>query len=210
MKPVSAKLRLTISLAIGFIVALVVGKTLNWSVAPLLGWDSAALVFLTWVWFNVLSMSGQETQTHALREDPSRVMADVLLLVASIASLVAVGLVLSKASNSEGVMKLAEIGLGIASVVLSWAVVHTVFTLRYAELYYKAPIGGVNFNEKTKPDYKDFAYLAFTIGMTFQVSDTDLENKKIRGTALRHAMISYLFGTVIVATTINLIAGLSK
>jgi uncharacterized membrane protein len=77
-------------------------------------------------------------------------------------------------------------------------------------LYYGQPEGGINFNEQASPDYKDFAYLAFTLGMTFQVSDTDLQTKTIRGTALRQSLLAYLFGTVIIATTINTLASLSK
>ena len=96
------------------------------------------------------------------------------------------------------------IGSGIATIVVSWAIVHTIFTLRYAALYYAGPRGCVDFNEDDDPCYADFAYLAFTIGMTYQVSDTDLTSKAIRHTALRHAMLSYLFGTVIIAATINL------
>jgi uncharacterized membrane protein len=80
--------------------------------------------------------------------------------------------------------------------------------LRYAQLYYTRPQGGVNFNQETPPRYLDFAYPAFTIGMTFQVSDTDLEKPEIRVAALRHGLLSYLFGAVILAATINLIAGL--
>jgi len=95
-------------------------------------------------------------------------------------------------------------------VVLSWTTVHTVFTLRYARIYYEGRDGGVSFNQDEKPCYVDFAYLAFTLGMTFQVSDTDLSNKDIRRQALKHALLSYLFGTVIVATSINLVAGLTK
>jgi uncharacterized membrane protein len=96
----------------------------------------------------------------------------------------------------------------VVSVVLAWVVVHTIFTLRYARIYYGGPDGGVDFNEKAAPDYADFAYLAFTIGMTFQVSDTDLTSKAMRRTALRHALISYLFGAVIIGLIINVVASL--
>jgi uncharacterized membrane protein len=106
--------------------------------------------------------------------------------------------------------KVAEAALSFGSVALAWSVVHTVFTVRYAWLYYTGSNGGVDFNENDSPQYSDFAYLAFSIGMTYQVSDTDLVTKQIRATALRHALLSYLFGVVIIATTINLVAGLSK
>ena len=92
----------------------------------------------------------------------------------------------------------------------SWAVIHTVFALRYARIYYTGPDGGANFHQEEPPCYSDFAYLAFTIGMTYQVSDTELNTKGFRRNVLRHSLLSYLFGTVIVALTINLVAGLSR
>ena len=122
----------------------------------------------------------------------------------------AVGQVLIQASSADGTTKDWLAGLGVASVALSWCAVHTLFTLRYARLYYLSPAGGIDFNQKVEPRYLDFAYLAFTIGMTFQVSDTDLQTPAIRATALRHALISYLLGAVILATSINLIAGLAS
>jgi uncharacterized membrane protein len=104
--------------------------------------------------------------------------------------------------------KVALVTLTVLTVVLAWGLVHTVFTLRYGDLYYGDPVGGIDFNENDLPDYRDFAYLALTIGMTFQVSDTNLQAKKIRRTAIRHALLSYAFGTVIVAITINIVASL--
>jgi uncharacterized membrane protein len=94
------------------------------------------------------------------------------------------------------------------SVALSWAAVHTVFALRYAHLFY-GHSGGIDFGSDA-PDYRDFAYLAFTIGMTFQVSDTAIGSQEIRRTVLRHALLSYVFSVVIVATTINVIVGLFR
>jgi len=94
-------------------------------------------------------------------------------------------------------------------VAVSWLVVHTLFTLRYARLYHSTG-GGVDFNQDDPPRYLDFAYLAFTIGMTFQVSDTNLTSPAIRAAALRHALLSYLFGAVILATSVNFIVNLSN
>jgi uncharacterized membrane protein len=94
----------------------------------------------------------------------------------------------------------------ILTVLVSWALVHTVFTLRYAHRFYGTPVGGIDFSSDEAPDFHDFAYLAFTIGMTFQVSDTDLTTNNMRRLALRHALISYLFGAVILAATINVTA----
>jgi uncharacterized membrane protein len=134
----------------------------------------------------------------------------MLLLGAALVSLLAVGLVLVRASHTSGAAKVLLVGFSAFSVVLAWSVVHTVFSLRYARLYYMDSAGGVDFHESKEPCYTDFAYLALTIGMTFQVSDTDITNKTIRRTALRHAVLSYLFGAIFIAVTVNLIAGLSK
>lgn len=129
---------------------------------------------------------------------------------ASVACLVGVGLALLKAAESEGSGEALLVALAVISVVESWAVVHTVFTLRYARLYYTAPEGGIDFNDDPHPDFLDFAYVAFTIGMTYQISDTDLTTRPMRRTALRHTLLSFLFGTFIVAITINAVAGLLK
>jgi uncharacterized membrane protein len=93
------------------------------------------------------------------------------------------------------------------SVALAWMSVHTVYVLRYARLYYSPPDGGIDFHGE-RPDYADFAYLALTIGMTFQVSDTDLTGKRVRRSALHHALLSYVFGTGIVAITVSSVAAL--
>ena len=130
------------------------------------------------------------------------------MLVACVASLVGVGFILLKASRAEGAGAAGMTGLGVLSVVLAWGVVHLVYALRYADLYYSNG-DGIDFNESGDPNYRDFAYLAFTIGMTYQVSDTNLKTKAIRHTALRHALLSYLFGTAIIAVMINVVAGLA-
>ena len=117
-------------------------------------------------------------------------------------------MVLVRASHETGLDKGLLVGLSVASIVLAWSTVHTVYTLRYAHLYYRVKDGGVDFNDSASPCYVDFAYLALTVGMTFQVSDTDLQTTAFRHLALRHALLSYFFGVLIIATTINLIAGL--
>jgi uncharacterized membrane protein len=178
--------------------------------APLIGWGTLVVIFCTWVWTSVWRMDATATATHAKSESPGRDLADLVLVAASIVSLVAVGLVLFGAGSQSGATKYVQAGLAVASVITSWILVHTVFTLKYARLYYGDPVGGIDFNEDDPPQYSDFAYLAFTIGMTFQVSDTNLQNKTIRRTALRHALISFPLGTVIIATSINLVAGLAK
>jgi uncharacterized membrane protein len=178
--------------------------------APLIGWDTLALVFCGWVWSTVWRLDAESTARHASQEEPSRDLADLALLGAAIASLIAVGVVLLGAGSASGDLKYVEAALALFSVFASWTLIHTVFTLKYARLYYSGTSGGIDFNEAGAPDYADFAYLSFTIGMTFQVSDTNIGSKQIRRTALRHAWLSYPLGAVIIATSINLVSGLAK
>jgi uncharacterized membrane protein len=136
--------------------------------------------------------------------DLDRWAADVALLGAALASLVAVGVLLTRGEPDP-----LRIWLSLISVAASWAMVHTVFTMRYAALYYGHPEGGIDFNDGERPAYPDFAYFAFTIGMSYAVSDTNVGSATIRRAVLRHSLLSYLFGTGILATTINLVASLS-
>ena len=114
----------------------------------------------------------------------------------------------SKRAISHGGTKAYLIAIGVVSVALAWSAVHTVYSLLYARLYYSPPVGGIDFNEPDAPTYLDFAYLALTIGMTFQVSDTNLTTKRVRRSALHHALLSYLFGAVIIALLINVVSSL--
>jgi uncharacterized membrane protein len=179
-----------------------------WQLGPLLGWEVAAALYVAWEWLSVHRLDAEATARKAGREDPGQATTDAVLLLASVASLGAVGLVIASAGNKNGAAATIQVALALASVVASWALVHVVYMLRYARLYYIGPDGGVDFNQEEKPTYLDFAYVAFTIGMTFQVSDTDFTTSEMRSTALRHALLSYLFGAVVLASTINLVAGL--
>ena len=179
----------------------------SWSVAALIGMDAASLIFVTQVWFAVAGLDAAETERVAGPEDESPLAAEVVLLAAGVASLLAVVFTIAEAGNEGAPQRGFLTVLAIVSVALAWTAVHTVFILRYARLYYSPPNGGIDFHGEN-PDYKDFAYLGLTIGMTYQVSDTDLAGKRIRHVALRHALLSYVFGTVIVATTISSVAAL--
>jgi uncharacterized membrane protein len=207
---VSPARRLAACAAGGALTAVVVAVVGPWWLIPLAGWDASAATLLGWTWRSLWPMDAKRTASHATRESPSRGYADLILLSGSLISLVAVGLVLVRASHEAGLAKGLLVGMSVASIVLAWAVVHTVYTLRYAKLFYQGKPEGVDFNDDTSPDYADFLYLALTIGMTFQVSDTNLTAKAFRRMALRHAVLSYMYGALIIATTINLIAGLGK
>jgi uncharacterized membrane protein len=204
----STGVRVAASASIGVAAGVIASILTLWQASILVGWDAGVVSLLLWVFVAVRTMSAGETKSHAEREDPSIRMSELIVLTAGVALLTAVGLVLLKAGHATGAIKGYLIGLGVLSVALSWAMVHTVFTLRYARTYYSRPQGGIDFNESDPPTYLDFAYLALTIGMTFQVSDTNLTSKPIRRIALTHAAFSYLFGAVIVALVINVVAAL--
>jgi uncharacterized membrane protein len=191
----------------GAVIAAIFGP---WWLIPLVGWDVTALGFIIGIAIRLAHLNATETAALAQREDPSRATADLLLLCASVVSLLAVGLVLVRANSEQGLDRGLLVAASVLSIVLGWAIVHVVFMLRYARLYYRGKPGGISFSGDDRPVYSDFAYLAVTIGMTFQVSDTTLQSREIRRLALRHALISYVFGTLIIATTVNLVAGLGK
>ena len=205
----NVRTRIIVSLLIGLLAAAKLVLLGADTFAPIALFDITALVYAIWTWLDIWPMDAKATASHALREDTSRLWTDVFLITASLASLVAVGFLMSGANSQDGGAKLTQVGIGVLSVIISWALVHTIFALRYAKIYYGKPEGGIDFNQSEKPAYSDFAYLAFTIGMTFQVSDTEFQTQAFRKSALRHSLLAYVFGTVVVATTINLVAGLS-
>ena len=206
----TARRRVTVSALVGLVGAAGSALVLPWTFAPLIGWDIAALMYVGSVFTLLFRLDAEQTARHAEREDPTRAATDLILLFASVVSLVAVGIVIARAGSSGNPANMVQVGFAVASVMASWAVIHTVFTLRYARVYYDGTDGGANFHDDEPPAYSDFAYLAFTIGMTYQVSDTELNTRAFRRSVLRHSLLSYLFGTVIVALTINLVAGLGR
>jgi uncharacterized membrane protein len=179
-----------------------------WPVATSGAWGVAALVITASIWLRIGGMDAKQTKAHARAEDFSRTTSDLVVLAASVASLIAIGYTLLEAGSRHGAAKALMMLLALAVVALSWTTVHTLFTVRYGDLYYGDPVGGIDFNDEEPPDYRDFAYLAFTIGMTFQVSDTNLCTKTMRRTAIRHGLLSFVFVAVIFALAINSAASL--
>jgi uncharacterized membrane protein len=196
---------------IGLVGGIVLLRFVSFPLALVGGWDAAALTFLGTVWPIISRADGAHVEQLATREDETRISATALLIGASVASLLGVGLALSLAGKESGTTRVLLIGVALVTVMLSWTVVNTVFTLRYAHLHYASSAGGIAFAGPAgpeQPNYRDFAYVAFTIGMTYQVSDTGLLTKRFRRVLLVHAFLAYLFGVVIIAAVINVIAGL--
>ncbi|MCB5274687.1 hypothetical protein BJG92_02224 [Arthrobacter sp. SO5] len=200
----------------GLIAAAVAGLAGHWVQAPTIGWSSAALTYIVWIWLVIGRLDPAATRLHATAEDPSRGTTDLLILAANGASLAAVAAVIVDSHmNTDTASRIGGGLLALVSVALSWMLVQTLFTLRYAQLYYGtgakagSGVGGIDFNQSRPPQYTDFAYLATSLGMTYQVSDTALQNHGIRAEALKHSLLSYLFGTIILAATINLVVGVA-
>jgi len=191
--------------AAGVVVGVACGLVLPVGLAVLLGWCTVAASYVVWTWATVWPMDPASTAAHATREEPTRGTTHVIVVLAAVASLVGVGFVLLGPNVTSKVWAAA---VAVLSVVSSWTAVHTLLALGYARIYYGEPEGGIDFHQAEPPQYSDFAYVAFTVGMSYAISDTDVGSSAIRRLALGHALLSYLFGTVILAALINLVAGL--
>jgi uncharacterized membrane protein len=204
----SAVWRATAAAVTGVVVGAAVSPFTLPPASILIGWDAAMAAYLTWTWLSARLLDPATVKQLAKREDPSTAASELWLLGAGVAMLVAVGFALVRAGQAHGGTKAFLITLGVVSVVLAWAMVHTIFALRYARAFYSDPLGGIDFNEAEPPTYIDFGYYAFTVGMTFQVADTNITQKRIRRLTLHHALLSYLFGAVLIGLVINVVATL--
>jgi uncharacterized membrane protein len=206
----SGRTRVMVAAAVGALAALVVAWFVPWQLTVLVGWDVTAALVVATVWLAIGRFSPEQTRELATQEDDSRASTHLLLIGAALVSLVGVAVAFLKANEPAHHDDVWLEAFGVATIVCSWLLVHTIFALRYAHLYYSDPPGGIDYKSKGReePDYVDFAYTAFTVGMTFQVSDTDITRREMRHQVLRHALISFLFGAVILATTVNVIASL--
>jgi uncharacterized membrane protein len=203
--------RLSIALPLGAVAGIIVAFFCPWQLSVLAGWDVAAAIVAGSVWTFPAGLDATATKQVATREDDSRAGADIIMVVACLISLIGVVVGLAHAQRHPGPMSSTLTGIAVFTIFLSWFTVHTLFVLRYARLYYADPPGGIEFADaKEPPDYMDFVYVAFTVGMTFQVSDTGIGQRNIRRTVIRHALLSYVFGTLIFGIAINVVGNLIR
>jgi uncharacterized membrane protein len=203
----SIRVRLGVTIAAGVVATVVAGRTLSWVYAPLTGWGVACVIYMADMWRRIGPLDADGTHDFATRKAPGRAVMDLTLIGASVASLLDLVYVLVQARDHSGTEQTLLAVFAVVSVGLSWGMIHTLFTLRYAHLYHTGG-GGIDFNQDEPPSYRDFAYVAFTLGMTYQVSDTNISSPVIRATVLRHSLLSYVFGAVVLAATVNLVVGL--
>lgn len=206
----SKLLRYVTALSLGLVTALLAGLALRWQYAPLLGWDVFALTIVGTLLWDLHGHSDRDMAALAKRDDMSHSAVDVIVSLASVMSIISVFVLLSGESD-DATPLLWHVCLGLATIVSSWLLLHTLYTLRYVILYYRGPrAGGIEFSGTSHPQFSDFAYYAYTIGMTYQVSDTIVTDSEIRAVTLRHAILSYIFGTAIIAASINMIVSLGS
>ncbi len=180
----------------------------------MLGWDVYSQAIILMAALTFFTMKPPQIRLFARAQDASRVIVFLIVLLACITSLVAI-LDLLSAKGGWRTGRGLETFIYIFGVISSWLLMHTMYTLRYAHTYYgdhpnnpNQQAGGLTIPGDEAPDYLDFAYFAFVIGMTFQVSDINITSKHLRRMALMHGLLSFLFNTVIVALTVNEIVNL--
>lgn len=204
--------RLTISFVLAVISFFILSAYFEILIALAGAWNVFALTDITLAWRTILKKNAKETVQNAKLQDSSRSTILIFMIVTALMSLIAISLLLKLAKHSTGFSVDVILAFALFTVVISWTLVHTVFAIHYAHLYYAytegGHKGGLEFPKETNPAFADFAYYSFVVGMTFQVSDVQVTSKKLRKLTLIHGLISFLFNTFILAVAINIIAGL--
>ncbi|MFI8182146.1 DUF1345 domain-containing protein [Actinacidiphila glaucinigra] len=204
--PLSAVPRLAGAIVVGAAAGAVVGGALtDASLGVLAGIAATETVFVVTGWLVLWAMDAAATHRNARREDFRPVVEELVVVGAALCGLLAIVVLLLRGGSDRDH---AAAATALGGVFMAWAALHLMYAARYGYLYYAASAGGIDFNSPHPPTYRDFLYFSYNLGMTYQVSDTDVSSPAIRATVLRHSLLSYVFGTSILATTINLVAGM--
>ena len=179
-------------------------------------WNIFGYSTLILAWLRIAIDEPANFLSKAKLQDSSRMTIFISVLVAACMSLFAVAYLLGSAKGLNRHSLTTHIVLSFATVVCSWVLIHTIFTLRYAHIYYgdsedlddPGHAGGLQFPDEPTPNYMDFAYFSFVIGMTCQVSDVQITDRRLRQLALFHGLVSFAFNTAILALSINIVSGL--
>lgn len=200
---------LAIAVAVYFVVEI---QNIDFLTHLMIGWDAFSVCMIVMTWITFFITSAKQIRIQSKVQDPNRSVIFFIILVCTLASfLTVVLLILNKKDGEAGASW--RLPIAVAGMLFSWILIHTSFTLRYAHIFYgdhkskpNAHAGGLDFPGDTLPDYLDFAYFSFVLGMTFQVSDVQITSKRFRRLALLHGLISFIFDTTILALTINILA----
>ena len=211
--PRRAVVRTVLATTLGFSVGIVlIARRASPVIAVLAGIVAGGALLLGLIWSLLRISSAGETQRRAAGDDPGRTAVFLIMLSASVIALFVATILVSTVRQAPPQARALLVALCLATVALAWSLTHSTFALRYAHLYYRdnEGVGGVEFPGRARPAYSDCAYLAFTIGMCFQVSDTSVTSPQIRRTVLRHAVMSFAYTTAILAFVLNLVFSLAS
>jgi uncharacterized membrane protein len=202
----SAVARLAGSVIVGAVIGVGVGVLTDAALGVLAGLAATGAIFVVAGWILLWPMDADATRHNARREAFRPAVEELVVVAAALGALVSIVVLLIRGHSHADP---AAAATALAGVFMAWAGLHLMYVARYAYLYYTPSAGGIDFNDPDyRPAFRDFFYFSYNLGMTYQVSDTSVSNPTIRAVALRHCLLSYLFGTVILATTINLVAGM--
>lgn len=199
----SALLRLLVAVVTGLVVGVIVGIFIRTPLGVLSGIAAGEILFVASGWLSLWPMDAAETRVHARREDFRPILDEVVVVSVALAGLVAIVTLLTIGSSG----RIIAAAVALTGVFMSWATLHLMYAVRYAYVFYSDG-GGIDFNGDDQPCYRDFFYFSYNLGMTYQVSDTAVSSRTIRAIVLRQALLSYVFGVAILATTINLVFGM--
>jgi uncharacterized membrane protein len=201
----------SIGISVGFIA---LAREVPGVISVLSGIVAGGVVLLGLIWSLFGHCTASKTQKRAASDDPGRTAVYSLMLNTSFISLFAATVLGSIAQRHVGSgERRVLVALCLATVAIAWSLTHSTFALRYAHLYYREDaegVGGVEFPGGAAPTYADFAYLAFTVGMCFQVSDVTISSPQIRRSVLLHAVMSFVYATALLAFVLNLAFGLAS
>ncbi|MFZ3562764.1 DUF1345 domain-containing protein [Streptomyces sp. BH055] len=202
--PLSVVPRLAAAITVGLVIGVVVGLLDDASLGVLAGIAVTQSLFVLAGWLALWPMDADDTHRNARREDFRPALEECVVVGTALCGLVAIVVLLVDGKSDR---RVAAAATALGGVFMSWAALQLMYAARYAYLYYRAS-GGIAFNTDRPPSYRDFFYFSYNLGMAYQVSDTDVSSSMIRAVTLRHCLLSYVFGTTILATTINLVTGI--
>jgi uncharacterized membrane protein len=213
---IDAHHRLVAAIIIGVVAAFVTKDFLPITETVLVTWMCFAFINIVFEWWTILTAHPRDVRRMATLQDSSRTIIFLFIVAGTIISLLSIVFLMKSPEHATSQQKTLHIVLNICSVIISWWLVHTVFTLRYAHNYYdktdddgkQIPACGLNFPGEDKPDYMDFVYFSFNLGVAFQVSDVAITSSKMRRLVWVHSLISFAYNTAIVALSINIVSGM--
>jgi uncharacterized membrane protein len=214
LKHLDAKPRLLVAILVAVIFYFLLPQWMQRSTRIIFAWDIGVIIFLSLVGVMMNNATTQKMQRNAQREDESRWTILILVVAAACASLLAIAFMLAESKNMSLRLLTLHITLTLVTIVVSWLLIHIMFALHYAHLYYQAKCEhaslpeALDFPSEKQPDYWDFLYFSLGIGMTCQVSDVPINSRLLRRLVLVHEVLTFFFNTIILALAINIMASL--